>query len=72
MRAARRHDTCSYVRTAAVCNNAMGDPNRKAVQPSDIVPRMQEKEKAGADITQLTPEQRKQHLLNVFSAFRKR
>ena len=56
---------------AAIHNTAQGDPDREAVQPTDIVPSMKEEERL-PDLTQMTPEQQKAHIFNVFMGAGKR
>ena len=49
---------------SAVCNSApFGDPDRKAVQPTDYVPDFKSKER---DLTEMSPEEQKFHIMNQF------
>ena len=48
---------------AAIYNTALGDPKRKAVQPSDIVPSMQPEP---LDMTKMSPKAQKNYLFWVF------
>jgi len=49
---------------AAIHNTAMGDSNREAVQPSDIVPSMRVDK--NPDLRKMTSEQQKYHIFRVF------
>jgi len=55
---------------AAIHNTAMGDPNRDAVQPTDIVPSMREDKHP--DMTRMTAEQQKAHIFAVLGGGKKR
>jgi hypothetical protein len=55
---------------AAIYNTAQGDPNRRAVQPADIVPSMAEDQ--NPDMSKMTAQQQKYHLFNVFMGRGKR
>ena len=48
---------------AAIHNTAFGDPKRQAVQPTDIVPRLQP---APPDMTKMSPKAQKNYLFWVF------
>jgi hypothetical protein len=48
---------------AAVYNTAQGDPNREAVQPTDIVPSM--RQDPHPDMTKMTADQQKNHIFRV-------
>ncbi len=52
---------------AAIHNTAMGDPNRDAVQPTDIVPSMREDR---TDLRTMTAEKQKEHIFGVFNSRR--
>ena len=56
---------------SAIHNTApMGDPNRDAVQPTDIVPSMREDK--NPDLTKMTPEEQRNHVFRVFMGAGKR
>lgn len=55
---------------AAIHNTAPGDPNREAVQPTDIVPSMYVNRHP--DISKMSSEQQKAHIFNVFMGAGKR
>jgi hypothetical protein len=54
---------------AAIHNTAPGDPNRDAVQPTDIVPSMRRDAK---DVSQMTAAEAKAHIFRVFQGAGKR
>jgi len=54
---------------AAINNTAQGDPNRKAVQPADIVPSMHPEETPTYNLREMAPELQSKHVHNVFAAF---
>lgn len=49
---------------AAIYNTAMGEPGRRAVQPTDIVPSMREPE--FPELDKMTGEQRKAYMFRMF------
>lgn len=49
---------------ACVLNSAMGDPNRKPAHPLDWVPDWKPKT---PDLTQMSPEEQKWYLMNMFT-----
>lgn len=52
---------------AAVQNSAMGDPDRKAINPLEYVPDWKYLIDKDGDLTKMTPEQQRDYLLNTFT-----
>ena len=55
---------------SAIYNTADGDPNREAVQPTDIVPSMREDKTP--DLTKMTGEEQRNFIFHVFMGAGKR
>lgn len=55
-----------YIWAATLNAAPFGDPNRRPAQPTDIVPGMRSSDADEADLTQMTAEEQKRYLMNVF------